>query len=123
MSAERKWTPGPWGVRYDGFDQAWHVFPHADEDPEFGEWSELACCDLYDAPNEANAHLIAASPELYDELDMQVRNCPVCKGEGVAEDILDLIGANYQQRPIEKKPCTRCSKARAVLAKARGEQP
>lgn len=62
----------------------------------------------------ANARLIAASPCLYRELDMQVRNCPSCKGTGEAVDVIDMLEGS-----TKKTECTRCKSARAAIRKAR----
>jgi len=54
MSNETKWTPGPWVVC-----------------PAGDIWSEnlvSLVADTY-SPVEANAHLIAAAPELYEALE------------------------------------------------------
>jgi hypothetical protein len=103
---ERPWTPGPWPIEYSDYgDELW-----------FGG----SGCGLYrigeriaylggdgDDPEkkavmDANAHLIAASPELYEALEA-VRNSPV-GGSG------QLIIANSLWDQMD-----------AALAKARGE--
>ena len=50
--------------------------------------------------------------ELYSELRHQVNNCPVCKGEGMAVDVFDVL---TKPEPREKTPCNRCSRARSLL--------
>ena len=66
-------------------------------------------------PSEADKRLIEAAPDLYRELSMQVRNCPVCKGDGVAVDVMDML---TQKPPHELKPCNRCASSREALARA-----
>ncbi|QKV17826.1 hypothetical protein [Oricola thermophila] len=108
-----KWTKGPWRCGGNPYDPG---------EPPFviSETEGVICTINLKRPYNiarANGNLMAAAPELYHELDMQVRNCPVCKGTGMAVDVLDLI---TEESP-EKKPCTRCASSRAALAKARGE--
>lgn len=92
MSTEQKWTPGPWEWDdcvwgYDPNEQApWLVQKDSGVPVLRGE---IRCA-------RANAHLIAAAPELYEALEM----------------MLEFPKAG---------PST--STARAALAKARGEQP
>lgn len=81
---------------------------------------QVAQVRLDSAEWEANGLLIAAAPDLYRELRMHVRNCPVCKGEGKAVDVFDMLTSDG---PHEKTDCKRCSGGRAVLAKASGETP
>jgi len=50
--------------------------------------------------------------ELYSELRHQVNNCPVCKGDGMAVDVFDVL---TKPEPREKTPCNRCSRARSLL--------
>ena len=50
--------------------------------------------------------------ELYSELRHQVNNCPVCKGEGMAVGVFDVL---TKPEPREKTPCNRCSRARSLL--------
>jgi hypothetical protein len=59
--SERKWTPGPWFVGKD-----LSIGPNGQ-----GVSVIVAACDYDHA--DANAHLIAAAPDLYDALDNLVR--------------------------------------------------
>lgn len=104
-----KWTPGPWTAnQYVGDVDSWFVR---------GAAQERVCGNGSGPVVEANARLIAAAPDLYRELDMQVRNCPVCKGEGYAVDVLDILTKDAP----EKTACNRCKSARTALSRARGE--
>lgn len=95
-SNERKWTPGPWiGGTWEGDDT----------------------CEVLDdnlmlvarTKTEANAHLIAAAPDLYEALEyMRDAGCPDCNG--------DCASANPQVAACPMK------RAAAALAKARGEK-
>ena len=88
---EPKWTPGPWRVETSGrgslcvaSDDAW-ICGELDNQPHEMRTSEA----------EANAHLIAAVPELYEALQNVIRE---------ADRKTDAF-----------------NRARAALAKARGE--
>jgi hypothetical protein len=70
MKMETKWTPGPWSVMHSSWETS---FVYAD-----GGW-HIATVDISDLVDEdsqanferikdANAHLIAAAPELYEAL-------------------------------------------------------
>lgn len=102
-----KWTKGPWiwsGLQLLASRKMYSEAVMIAEDEPF-------------SPSMADRHLIAAAPDLYRELDMQVRNCPVCKGEGYAVDVLDILTKDAP----EKTPCNRCKNARTALSRARGE--
>lgn len=62
------YTPGPWGVKFDEFDNAWHVTPDGLEPPTFGEWAPVCVLGAYEDNEEANARLIAAAPDLLGAL-------------------------------------------------------
>lgn len=108
---EPKWTPGPWRVGlYDAGDCSWHSGTPSIEAPE-----DLDCAIVHwdgfaqqywrsargDAEIHANAHLIAAAPELYEAL-------------AEAEEQLSLLA----KRPDDN---WWVQKARAAMARARGE--
>lgn len=100
MSNETKWTPGPWGWDdtvwdYDSSEQAPWLIQSATGEPVLA--GEIKC------KSEFDAHLIAAAPELYDEL-----------------------ADRYTQTKCgcDHGACRRCRNDREterVLAKARGE--
>lgn len=107
MSNENKWTPTPWNTSY------WIEQPNNRHKPmvvaggvTIAIMHPAPVCQMSEC--EANAHLIAAAPELYEALEwamnfvdqVRVEN-PAPKGGG--EDIA------YEE-------------ARAAIAKARGEQ-
>jgi len=58
MMTEHKWTPGPW--RVFGGDKVVTVGPH---------------CKLVAETDPANAHLIAAAPDLYEALCIMIEYC------------------------------------------------
>lgn len=104
-----KWTPGPWVKRNGILEGAG------------GRCVQVSRVSIgFTGPDDetvANGHLMVAAPELYDALDMQVRNCPSCKGEGMRVDVFDILTKEYPQ----KTECTRCKPSRLALAKARGQ--
>ena len=99
---EAKFTPGPWSVdagfetsRPGDFDEYWQVHDGKDA---------IACSAYCYAGNrKANAHLIAAAPELYEVLD-------------------DIATAAHNGFNIHQNSVL-IAEARAALAKARGEMP
>lgn len=105
MSNETQWTPGPWCVhthaeRHGPDEKFYWVVSNEDQPCDY-----IACSDGdvgIDVDRAlADAHLIAAAPELYGALAMMVE---MVERDGFGEDaVLDC--------------------AIAALAKARGEQP
>jgi len=57
------------------------------------------------------AALALAGKRANDELDMQIRNCPLCKGTGKAVHAHELLSAKDGVRPVESD-CKRCRSAR-----------
>lgn len=101
--SEPKWTPGPWRInkyRSIGAGETGcqpivaHIEPFYGEDRQFGD-------------DGANAHLIAAAPDLYAAL-------------AEAEQQIEYLHANFSPTGTGEAVLTR---ARIALAKARGEQP
>lgn len=111
--AETKWTPGPWsvmraeksldGCRFENGNFA-VMAPGDCEDHPIADCSCNHTCRL-DDECEANAHLIAAAPDLYDGLDR----------------VLDYLKAIVAARGIEGGAAIRGIEiAEAALSKARG---
>ena len=107
-------TPGPWGVRTTprGYGNL-HWREIADESGVIAEvYSNSADGDSgepTEAEAEANAHLIAAAPELLEALELlRSFGCPHCNG--------DCGSANP---PVTSCPMTIAS---AAIARARGAQ-
>ena len=99
-----KHTPGPWAVREHWSDDgAFEVYPTRGGAPSYGQWSALAEVPEYgkeDSPEaEANAHLIAAAPDLLEALQEIV-------------NAADGDGWNQLDAGLKK--------ARAAIAKATG---
>lgn len=102
-------TPGPWTADDNDKCSIWRVYgPPGMLAEVFGDSAEA----------DANAALIAAAPELAEEvlrlraaLTREVRNCPLCKGTTQAIHAYDLL--------MERKTpqdCRRCAPSRAALA-------
>lgn len=110
-SAEERgpgFTPGPWTVDASGGGVEFVVAapdPEAPEDP----WSVALVFGFcgYAGDTPANAHLIAAAPDLYEALERLI-------GFAESAEARTLVGDEGCLWPMEF--------ARAALAKARGEQ-
>jgi len=95
---ERKWTPGPWTVEYK------HGTTRLVAD------GEVTMCDETYYPwtpvNDADWHLIAAAPDLYEALEAGVE---LIKGDSVGKEWKQCCAAFIKD-------------ARDALAKARGHE-
>lgn len=98
---ERKWTPGPWVYRPHKYDD-WGLVRGSDDYPVASasicratEEEKDNCRRDHRDPAEANAHLIAAAPDLYEALEYLLNNADLTRGDKIV--------------------------AREALAKARGE--
>jgi hypothetical protein len=101
---DRKWTPGPWvvtGVEYDDVRiETLHPMPEASH--AYGDQTIIGSSE-WTYLEDANAHLIAAAPDLYDALEglwMWVKNW----------DVEFMDDPEFDRSIIE-----------SALAKARGE--
>ena len=101
MNSESKFTPGHWGLdagfessKPGDFDEYWQVHDGADA---------IACsANCYAENREANAHLIAAAPDLYEA----IKSCL-----NFMENTESELGISLES----------ADQARAALNKARGE--
>ena len=107
MNAETKWTKGPWRVDAGTMSilsgSKMVIGCHGE-----GGWDYYFA--VYNEPTEADAYLIAAAPELYEEL--AETHAALCLGD--SNGMRDGNGMPY----IGSK---RWERNRAALAKARGE--
>jgi len=112
MSNETKFTPPPWNV------STWIEQPNNRTKPMVAAGG-VTVAITHPAPicqqDEcgANAHLIAAAPELYEALDKLKSSY-----EALAHDYEYAVGAG-DIHPLHAEHIQRCA---AALAKARGEQ-
>lgn len=106
---EIKYTPGPWVVGASDFLEQWVCIdaPNGDPDLDYKSWEGLAMAyGCEESPSKglekakANAQLIAAAPELL---------------EALAEVVNAADGEGWSQLDPS------LSKARAAIAKAKGE--
>lgn len=77
MSIETKWTQGEWGATDDGCGR-WNVRVYECHEPHAVRIASVPHTHGANDNNEqskANAHLIAAAPELYEALDELHREC------------------------------------------------
>lgn len=108
--SELKATPGPWTV-YPDVDGNFFYVAQQDGAPYTPDYSDVCglSCQTWSGERfnvqQANAHLIAAAPELYEALEEMV--------ERYAPGYHDCIDNGLPE-------CEICN-ARAALAKARGE--
>lgn len=102
-ASEKAWTKGPWTTDEDGI----FVFG-----PNMVMVAEMRGAGA-NLPQEANAHLIAAAPEMYDKLFRALAALRVPQAfdlEGVTADIERVLAKARGER-IEKTPqgiCDRC---------------
>jgi len=104
MSNETKWTPGPW-VAYENAEDKCFYVAQQDGAPYTPDYSDVCGLECRTWSGErpivqrANAHLIAAAPEIYGALESIITNA---------------TSATCSQGQLDM--------ARAALTKARGEQ-
>jgi hypothetical protein len=120
---DTKFTPGPWEVRYD-WDEGRHIISMASAIETPGRYKSHHRIEyshgIFDHEDEpgtaghrqflqaaANAHLIAAAPELYEALVRFIEDPTFQVAVGGNPNVVDRM----------------LDHARAALAKARGEQP
>jgi len=119
--SEPKWTPGPWravcplNARYPGVDAAnQSLIIYGNNATDYGSFPGIWGADRAEA--KANAHLIAAAPELYEALSETLE---------YVHDILTgpIMRAAGVQWPEGGPNGPVIQRAVAALAKARGEMP
>lgn len=103
---EPKFTPGPW--KFDGEEAGYYDLPTLNIRDKDG-YIVAGAVGYIDNSNLSNAHLIAAAPDLYEALS------DFAEYENLMEDG-DDIAAMLKYGDASRK-------ARAALAKARGEPP
>ena len=105
-----QFTPGPWQVLAESDYSIIHV-----HEEQGGSFSSIATAsfDLLGGDTEANAHLIAAAPELYAACERAQDLI-----EAWMNGLIKQVGIEWES-PDEHPPALRL--IRAALAKARGE--
>lgn len=116
--SETKWTPGPWAVGRSADNTPLVMVPvHVSEGSGFGiaHINRLPRMGSARGDMDANAHLIATAPELYDALEW-------------ALDILDMTDTFLSENLPDAwtgldldADRNAKAKARAALSKARGQ--
>lgn len=118
--AETKFTKGPWEVRRSaqGYPYQIHA-PNGTHVKDVTRWAAISVPSLPEG--EANSHLIAAAPELYEALTRFSEPIVEVIGEG---KLVRCVFCSYGWDPNGKdkhyKDCP-TNKTRSALAKARGE--
>lgn len=109
MAKERvSHTPGPWTAHKHGPNPWWYVRSAS------REVAEVELCAIWNDPKrpgtvvEANAHLIAAAPDLLALARKLAGECSECAGTGI------IIGT------LPSEPCPECADIWAVIRKAEG---
>lgn len=98
-----RWTKGPWSLK-ESERMTGGVWPDGSFEVVGGDQPIVVCsrnslsATPWQAESVANAHLIAAAPELYEALQSRVRYCPICDSE--------------------TDPCLECQDDLKLLAKA-----
>jgi hypothetical protein len=109
---ETKFTPGPWHQSHrECHDEGYRtqVYPANDPDNTIAtlHWHSVKITSGFTTDREANAHLIAAAPELYEALEL-------------ALDLDENELVDFAKYGLTKD-LDITKKYRAALAKARGE--
>jgi hypothetical protein len=103
-------TPGPWSAFVMGKTVAVDIGLHPTGNrPNIVDWTGFDGCDLPFEEQVANAHLIAAAPDMRDVI------------EPLIVIALDMMDALDDMDPETRQECERdIAKARAAIAKASG---
>lgn len=123
MSAETKFTPGPWEVKQGDDPRDFIVAERSGNtvaEPNcelFNDWPELDPSVRHIGVDEAkaNAYLIAAAPNLYSALEKLIEKADSFTQDAVADRIRFQRDAAHVIRNA-------MAAARAALRRARGEQ-
>lgn len=108
-------TPGPWQFYADlpSTDPNWHIVTNASR--------MRVVANVHIEPGNAmdlaNAHLIAAAPDLLSLAKQHASECADCDGTGRYHYTFALPSMAMAQ---QGEPCEACADIRAVIAKAEG---
>ena len=112
--SEEMFTPGPWDQEPTGDGKRICIGLGLFDGPNGYDVAEVYSDDVTEETYKeakANAHLIAAAPDLYEALEVALEQAIGCFQNHYGEDPIGIPEPEYIQ------------KARAALAKARGETP
>lgn len=107
-----KHTPGPWSTHL--VDDTVVIIPRR---PLPQKFSTLGHSEVADEEDFANAHLIAAAPELYQALDDLLTDIIIAQG-----NMRDAAKRDNRWEGCAEEIQPRIDAARAAIAKARGAQ-
>ena len=119
MSEQReRWTPGPW--RRDRRCNT-HVVAGADRGicSTAGYMSNEIEADKLQQESEANAHLVAAAPELYEALDEALHIISTATPDAFHNGVTDPTGSLDEG---DVRTGQFIEQSHALLARARGEE-
>lgn len=97
---EKKWTPGPWRAFYKNKYDEWHVSIPLEN-------SNMRWAIFPDGINSRNpaadAHLVAAAPELYDALENLLACVVKSRGYNANEAVINAVKALAKARGEDAK--------------------
>jgi hypothetical protein len=79
---KKLFTPGPWTYRHGRFNRGYRDDLDQVGSIHGSQWYIAAIEEIYHEETEANAHLIAAAPDLLDALEIAIS---VMKGQDIDE--------------------------------------
>jgi len=106
MDPKLQHTPGPWKQSCESIDPDWHIVTTS---------GGAVIANVF-APQNANAHLIAAAPDLLDALEA-LRHA-VCGETGFAACVRKDSGRAYPWPALDEAEAI----VEAAIAKARGQE-
>lgn len=117
MGIDRKYTPGPWKIaESDQGPIPLATKPFAIKDSEGNYIAVLGAGSVHFGKAWANAPLIAAAPELLEAMEAMLTCFPPPKRQDDPE-----FRAEVSASPLGRRTLEAHDKARAAIAKARGE--
>lgn len=84
--SEMKYTSGPWLIEECWDGEEFEIYPKKDGPPELGRWAEICTVKNYHDSAKADAHLIAAAPDMLEALKALVNLDRRCGWHSEARD-------------------------------------
>jgi len=119
---ETKFTPGPWVAVANGGDDPDERKLLVGKNDDYGDFTTVSDCrskwleDEIGGNEEANAHLIAAAPDLYEALQ------EACTSLVIASDQIRMAAkTDSRWTGVDENLLRYAREGQAVLDKARGE--